>query len=147
MGHARGPAPDCWGDGGVHEGPLTVRPDGIEFYGKRYARPAPTTVAAIAGRWESVRGTAVAGGEGGDRFEVLVIRPDGRYQWAAATGGVVAGRAVATDRSMTGQITISGATLTLRADAGAVTSSTFLPAARTPVLAFSLDTDMFTRVE
>jgi hypothetical protein len=136
----------AWADGGVHEGPITVRPDGLEFYGKRYARPAPTTVAAIAGRWESARGTAVAGGEGVNRSGVLVIQADGKYQWAATTGGVVAGRAAATDTSMTGTITISGATMTLRSDTGAVTSFTFLPAAGTPVQAFSLDADMFTRV-
>jgi hypothetical protein len=136
----------AWGDGVVNEGPITVRPDGIEFYGKRYARPAPATVAAIAGRWESVRGTAVTGGEGINRSTVLVIHADGRYEWAGITGGVVSDRAVATDKSMTGQITVSGSTLTLRSDAGAVTSFTFVPVSGTPVEAFSLDADMFTRL-
>jgi hypothetical protein len=59
---------------------------------------------------------------------------------------VVSGRAVATDRSMTGQVTISGLTITFKSDAGTTTSHTFLPVAGTPVTAFSVDADMFTRV-
>jgi hypothetical protein len=136
----------AWADGGVHQGPLTVHPDAIEFYGKRYAKPAPAATAAIAGRWESARGTAITGGQGVTRASVLIIQADGRYQWAAATGGTVSGRAVADDRSMTGRLTISGATLTMMSDAGVATSFTFLPAAGTPVEAFSLDANMFTRM-
>ena len=46
----------AWGDGGVHQGPLTVRPDGIEFYGKRYTKPVSASVRAAfqkAFRWAS----------------------------------------------------------------------------------------------
>lgn len=135
----------AWGDGGVHQGPMTVHPDAIEFYGKRYAKPAATTVAAIAGQWESARGTAIGGGQGVNRATTLVIQSDGRYQWASTTGGVVAGRAAAADKSMSGQLTISGATMTLKSDAGTVTSFTLLPVAGTPVQAFSLDADLFVR--
>src|SRR5689334_12186650 len=42
-----------WADGGVNQGPIILHPDGIEFYGKRYAKPATVTLAAIAGRWEA----------------------------------------------------------------------------------------------
>jgi hypothetical protein len=136
-----------WGDGGVNQGPVTVHPDGIEFYGKRYAKPAPVTVAAIAGRWEAARGTAIAGGPGVNRVSTLVIERDGRYQWASTTGGVVAGRATAADARMKGTLAISGATLTLKSDAGSTTSVTFLPAAGSPVQAFTLDADLFTRTQ
>lgn len=135
-----------WGDGGVHQGPITMNPDGIEFYGKRYSKPAAVTLAAIAGRWESARGTAITGGAGINRISELVIAADGRYQWASTTGGVVSGRAVATDRSMAGTLTVRGLTIVLRSDAGTSSSHTFLPAAGSPVNAFSVDSDMFTRV-
>ena len=136
----------AWGDGGVNQGPITVRPDAIEFYGKRYAKPASATVTAIAGRWEAASGSAIAGGEGVNRTTTLVIQPDGRYQWVSTTGGAVAGRTVAADKSLSGQAVIAGATLTLRADNGASRSFTFLPVAGAPVEAFSLDASMFTRV-
>lgn len=134
-----------WGDGGVHQGPLTVHPDAIEFYGKRYAKPAAVTLPAIAGRWEAASGTAIVGGQGLVRASTLVIQPDGHYQWTSTTGGVVSGRATAQDRAMGGQAAVSGATLTLKSEAGTVTSYTFLPAGGVPVQAFSLDADMFTR--
>ena len=135
-----------WGDGGVHQGPITVHPDGIEFYGKRYSKPAPVSVAAIAGRWEAARGTAIAGGAGINRVSELTIFPDGRYQWGSTTGGMVSGRAVATERSTSGSVSVKGLTIILRSDTGVATSHTFVPVAGTPVNAFSVDADMFTRV-
>jgi hypothetical protein len=137
----------AWGDGGVQEGPLTVRPDGIEFYGKRYTKPVSGAPGAIVGRWEASRGTAIAGGSGVNVTTTLVIQADGRYQWLGTTGGVVAGRAVASEKAMTGTVTIKGATIVFTPDAGAATSHTFLPVAGTPITAFSVDTNMFTRVE
>ncbi len=136
----------AWGDGGVHEGPLAVRPDGIEFYGKRYTKPTTVTVSAIAGRWQATRGTALTGGSGINVASLLTIQPDGRYEWLGTTGGVVAGRAVAADTTMEGIVTISGSTITFRSDAGPATARTFLPVAGTPVVAFSVDASMFTRV-
>lgn len=135
-----------WGDGGVHQGPITVHPDGIEFYGKRYSKPVPVTVAALAGRWESARGTAVGGGAGINRVSELAIAADGRYQWTSTTGGVVQGRSVANDRSMTGTVTVRGSTIVFASDAGTASSHTLLPAAGQPVNAFSVDSDMFTRL-
>jgi hypothetical protein len=137
----------AWGDGGVHEGPLTVRPDGIEFYGKRYAKPVSVVPGAIVGRWEAARGTAITGGAGVNVATTLVIEPAGRYQWLAATGGVVAGRAAASDRAMTGTVTITGNTIVFTPDTGMATSYTFLPVAGTPTTAFSVDANMFTRVQ
>ena len=67
-----------WGDGGTHEGPLTVRPTGIEFHGKRYSRPATATIADLVGQWESARGMAVVGGEGVNTLNYLTVDPDGR---------------------------------------------------------------------
>lgn len=137
-----------WGDGGVHQGPLTVREDGIEFYGKRYARPATVGVAALAGRWESTRGTAIAGGEGINTATSLIIEADGRYQWSGITGGVVAGEAAAgAAMAASGKLAIAGATATFRGDGGTFAARTFLPAAGTPVSAFSLDADMYTRAD
>jgi hypothetical protein len=135
----------AWGDGGVNQGPITVRPDGIEFYGKRYAKPVPVGLAAIVGRWEAARGTAIVGGAGVNQVSELVIQADGRYQWGATTGGVVSGRAVASDRSMSGKVSVNGLTIIFTSDAGRATSHTFLPVAGTPVTAFSADADMFTR--
>lgn len=134
-----------WGDGGVHQGPITVHPDAIEFYGKRYSKPSAVNLAAIVGRWESARGTLITGGSGINRVSELVITADGRYQWVSTTGGVVAGRAVANDRSMAGTVTVRGLTIIFRSDAGTTSSHTFLPAAGQPVTAFSVDSDMFTK--
>ena len=134
-----------WGDGGVHQGPITVHADGIEFYGKRYSKPAPASLAALAGRWEAARGGAITGGSGINRVTELVIAADGRYQWVSTTGGVVQGRAVASDRSMSGTARVSGLTIVFTTDAGTSSSHTLLPAAGQPVNAFSVDSDMFTR--
>jgi hypothetical protein len=136
-----------WGDGGVHAGPLTARPDGIEFYGKRYVIPRRVELSSLVGRWEATRGTAIAGGEGVNVAASLVIDGNGRYQWASVTGGVVSGRAAATERAGTGTVTIRGATLQLRADAGTMTTHTFLLAGGTPVQTFTLDRDVFVRVK
>jgi hypothetical protein len=136
----------AWGDGGVHQGGLTVRPDGIEFYGKRYAKPATAPLSAIAGRWEATRGTAIAGGSGINVARAFIIQPDGRYQWDSTTGGTVAGRATASDVTMTGRVTVEGSTIIFTPDKGAATSHTFLPVAGSPVTAFSVDSTMFTRV-
>ncbi len=135
----------AWGDGGVHEGPLTAGADGIEFYGKRYSKPVTVSAGALAGRWEAARGMAIAGGPGVTVAGVLVVGADGRYQWVATTGGVVAGRAAASERSMTGTLRIKGATLVLTPDAGPPVSHTFLPVAGNPTTAFSLDATTFTR--
>ena len=137
----------AWGDGGVHEGPLMARPDGIEFYGKRYTKPVSAPLTAITGRWESARGTAIAGGSGVNVASALVIQPDGRYEWASTTGGVVAGRAAASEVTRTGTVTVKGATIVFTPDRGAATSHTFLPVAGSPVTAFSVDANMFTRRE
>jgi hypothetical protein len=137
----------AWGDGGVHQGPLTARPDGIEFYGKRYTKPVSAPVTAIAGRWESARGTAIAGGSGINVASSLVIQPDGRYQWMSTTGGTVAGRATATEATRSGTVTVKGLTIVFTPDKGAATSHTFLPVAGSPTTAFSVDATMFTRRE
>ena len=134
-----------WGDGGVHQGPLVVHPGGIEFYGKRYARPAAVSVAGIAGRWESARGTAIGGGPGIITASILLVQPDGRYQWTSTTGGVVAGRASAGGTASSGTLAISGATLTFRTDDGTPAAHTFLAVAGDPVDVFTLDSKMFTR--
>jgi hypothetical protein len=135
-----------WGDGSVHQGPLTVRADGIEFYGKRYTRPVPVALAALVGRWESTRGPAIAGGSGINAASTLAILTDGRYEWSRAIGGVVAGRAVAADNTATGVVTVKGSTIFFTPNAGPATSHTFLPAAGTPLTAFSVDANLFTRV-
>jgi hypothetical protein len=137
----------AWGDGGVHEGPLTARPDGIEFYGKRYTKPVSVPLTAIAGQWESARGTAIAGGSGINVASSLVIQPDGRYQWMSTTGGTVAGRATATEATMRGTVTVKGLTIVFTPDKGAATSHTFLPVAGSPTSAFTVDANMFTRRE
>ncbi|MCC7066231.1 MAG: hypothetical protein IT456_25780, partial [Planctomycetes bacterium] len=93
-----------WSDGGVHEGIVAVHPDGIEFHGKRYARPGTANVAAIAGRWEATRGTAIAGGPGINRTTELIIQADGRYQRRGTIGGVVAGRAAAGSEAASGRV-------------------------------------------
>jgi len=136
-----------WGDGGVHQGPLTARPDGIEFYGKRYTKPVSVPLTAIAGQWESARGTAIAGGSGINVASSLVIQPDGRYQWMSTTGGTVAGRATATEATRTGTVTVKGLTIVFTPDKGAATSHTFLPVPGSPTTAFTVDATMFTRRE
>jgi hypothetical protein len=135
-----------WGDGGVHDGPLKVTPNGIEFYGKRYARPSVIAASALAGTWEAARGSAIAGGSGVNAVTTLTIGADATYRWSGVIGGVVTGRAVASEKAMAGTITVSGPTITLRAGDGTVTSHTFLPLAGNPVTAFTLDADAFTRV-
>jgi hypothetical protein len=136
-----------WGDGGMHQGPLTVRSDGIEFYGKRYAKPVAVALSAMVGRWEATRGTAIGGGPGVNIASTLTIEAGGRYRWLSTTGGVVAGRAVASDTTMSGVATINGATIVFTPEAGTATSHTLLPVAGTPVAAFGLDANMFTRVQ
>lgn len=137
----------AWGDGGVHQGPLTVHPTGIEFYGKRYSRPMTVKPADLVGRWESARGTAVAGGEGVNRLATLIVEPDGHYRWADTVGGAVYGRATAEGSSSSGTLLISGQTITFKADEGSIVARTFLPVVGEPLEAFSMDTDMFTRID
>ncbi len=137
----------AWGDGGVHQGPLTVRADGIEFYGKHYTKPVAVASTALTGRWQATRGTAIAGGSGITAASTLIIQVDGRYEWSRTLGGVVAGRAVASDTTATGVVMAKGSTIVFRPDSGPATSHTFLPAAGTPVTAFSVDTNLFTRVQ
>jgi hypothetical protein len=136
----------AWGDGGVHQGPLTVRPDGIEFYGKRYTKPVVVSPGALVGRWEATRGTAIAGGSGINVASTLVIQTDGRYNWSSTTGGSVAGRAVASDQTMTGTVRVTGATIVFTPDSGPPTTHTLLAVAGDPIQVFSVDANMFTRV-
>jgi hypothetical protein len=136
----------AWGDGGVHEGPLIVRPDGIEFYGKRYTKPVVVSAAALVGRWQSARGTAIAGGSGINVASTLVIQADGRYNRSSTTGGTVAGRAVASDNAMTGTVKITGTTIAFAPDSGSSTAHTLLAVAGDPIRAFSVDANMFARV-
>lgn len=137
-----------WGDGGVHQGPLKETPIGIEFYGKRYSRPIVVTIAAVAGRWESTRGTAVSGGSGINATKAFIIEPNGRFRWTGIVGGEVAGRSrAARGETWTGMVTIAGSTILFHGDDGTVVAHTLLPAAGDPVVAFSLDSDLFTRVQ
>ena len=121
-------------------------PAGIEFFGKHYSRPMTVMPFDLVGRWEAASGTAVTGGEGIDALANLIIDGDGRYEWAETVGGVVAGRAVAGGRSNTGTLSIVGQTMTFKVADGSIVARTFLPVAGEPLEAFSLDTDMFTRV-
>ena len=135
----------AWGDGGVHQGPLTVLPTGIEFYGKRYSRPMTVMPSDLVGRWESASGTALAGGEGINSLSTLIVETDGRYRWNGTVGGVVAGQATTVGRSSSGTVVIAGQTMTFAADDGSTIARSFLPFGGEPVEAFSLDADMFTR--
>lgn len=137
-----------WGDGGVHEGPLTATSNGIEFYGKKYARPTTVGIAAITGKWESARGTAVWGGEGVVVTQTLIIDRDGSFHWEAGGGGTVSGRAVSNEgMNLTGRLQIAGSTMTFHGSNGTAESYTFLPLPDSPIVAFSLGPNMFTRVE
>ena len=130
----------------MNQGPLTTNPDGIEFYGKRYARSGTVLVSALAGSWESVRGTALMGGAGINSFSTLVIQADGRYRRTGSIGGVVAGKAVSGGaEASVGKLTIKGSTIIFRGDDDTITSQTFVPVSGDPVRAFSIDSDMFTR--
>jgi hypothetical protein len=137
----------AWGDGGVHEGPLTVTADGLQFHGKNYTRAVSVPAAALAGRWESARGTALWGGEGIIATQTLRVDADGSYQWEGAGGGVVGGAAGYAGSTSAGRLTVSGSTLTLQAADGSRTAYTFLPLPGEPLVAFSLDSSLFTRVE
>jgi hypothetical protein len=134
-----------WGDGGVHEGPLTVNPAGIEYYGKRYAQPRAATIADLAGTWEAASGFAIAGGDGINRLSILSVKPDGRYRWGETVGGTVGGLAAATGGADSGTLSIAGQTMAFAANDGSIVARTFLPAAGEQLLAFSLDRDLFTR--
>ncbi len=137
-----------WGDGGTHEGPLTVTSNGIEFYGKRYAKPSSVQVSALAGRWESSRGTAQWGGEGINQTHTLTIGADGSFHWEAGGGGVVSGRAVYQEtRNLNGKLQIAGSTMIFHGEDGSVESYTFAPVPGDPIVAFSLGSNMFTRVQ
>jgi hypothetical protein len=136
----------AWGDGGVHQGPLKVTDGGIEFYGKRYAKPVTVVVADLVGQWEASRGTAITGGEGINTATTLSIDADGRYRWTGVTGGAVAGHATASGVTRTGKLSISGQTMTFRDDDGTVSARTLLPVAGAPVAALGLDADLFTRI-
>jgi hypothetical protein len=136
-----------WGDGGVHQGPLTIRPGGIEFYGKRYTAPGTAKVSELVGRWESAHGTAIAGGSGINSLISFSVESGGRYHWTNTTGGVVAGRATAAESSRSGKLKISGQTIRFEADDGTAASYTFLPVPGVPLGAFSIDADLFTRMD
>ena len=136
-----------WGDSGVNEGPLTVTSDGIEFYGKRYARPTTVGIAAIVGKWEAARGTAIWGGEGINMTHTLIIDRDGSFRWDSGTGGVVDGRAVANETNRSGKLRITGSTMIFVGNDGAEESYTFVPLPGNPIVAFSLASNMFTRAD
>jgi hypothetical protein len=136
-----------WGDSGVNEGPLTVTADGIEFYGKRYARPTTAGIAAIAGKWESARGTAIYGGEGINMTNTLIIDRDGSFHWETGVGGEVSGRAVSNETNRTGKLQITGSTMTFLGKDGTEASYTFVPLPGSPIVAFSLGSNMFTRAD
>jgi hypothetical protein len=135
----------AWGDGGVHRGPLTIGPDGIEFYGKRYARPMTVEPSDLVGRWESASGTALTEGEWINALSDLLVEADGHYRWTGTVGGLVDGRATAAGSSTSGRLLISGQTITFKADDGSLDAYTFLAVAGEPLEAFSIDTVMFTR--
>jgi len=135
-----------WGDGGVHEGQLEETATGVAFLGKRYWRPVVVDLSALAGTWESARGTAIAGGEGVNTVVTLIIETDGAYRLIGTTGGAVAGRAAATQRIGSGMLSLAGATMTLQDADGTAVSRTFLAAPGEPVTAFTLDGESFTRV-
>ena len=136
-----------WGDGGINQGPLTVLASGIEFYGKRYSRPRTVGITDLAGRWEAASGTALGGGEGINRLSTLTVDAGGSYRRDGAIGGVVDGLASAEGSSSSGTLAIVGQTLTFSADDGSSVARTFLPAAGEPLDSFSLDADMFTRLD
>ena len=136
-----------WGDSGVNEGPLTVTSDGIGFYGKRYARPTTVGIAAIAGKWESARGTAISGGEGINMTHTLIIDAGGFFRWETGVGGVVSGEAVSNENNRTGKLRIAGSTMIFLSKEGTEESYTFLPLPGNPIVAFSLGPNMFTRAE
>lgn len=110
-----------------------------------HRRAVEKGAAAIAGRWEATRGTAIAGGPGINGTTELIVQADGRYEWRSTTGVVISGRAAAGSESASGRVTINGATITFRSDAGQAIAHTFLAAAGMPVSAFSIDSDLFTR--
>ncbi len=135
----------AWGDGGIHQGPLTTHATGIEFYGKRYSRPLAVKLADLAGHWEAAHGTAPWGGDGLIALSSLSIEADGHYGWDGTVGGVLDGSTTAAAGSGSGIVHISGQTMTFKADDGSVMARTFLPVAGKPIEAFSLDAELFTR--
>ena len=135
----------AWRDGGIQRGPLVIHPSGIEFYGKRYARPVTVAIADLAGTWEAASGSAITGGDGVNVLSSLIVEADGRYAWADVVGGVVEGRATSTRRSTSGTLQIARQTMTFTADDGSVVARTFLPVGGEPLEAFSLDAELFTR--
>jgi hypothetical protein len=133
-----------WGDGGVNKGPLKATANGVEFYGKRYTRPEKVDVARLAGRWESARTVGAL-----TVTHTLDIGAGGAFHWVMGSGGVVAGRAVAsTGRDLRGTLTMRGTTATFRGDDGSVLTY-YLH--RVPgdevVTAFSVGGDMFWKQE
>jgi hypothetical protein len=127
---------------------LNVTSGGIEFYGKRYSRAPTVGIAAVAGKWESARGTAIMGGEGINISQTLTIKPDGSFHWEAGSGGVVSGEAVSNNtKNKSGRISIAGSTVTFHGDDGSAESFTFLPVPGDPVSAVAIGSDMFTRIE
>ena len=134
-----------WGDGGIHQGPLTTHPTGIEFYGKRYSRPQVVELADVAGHWEAAHGTAPWGGDGLIALSNLSIESDGHYAWDGTVGGVIEGDASAESSSTSGTLVVTGQTMTFTAEDGSILARTFLPVAGRPIEAFSLDAEMFTR--
>ena len=89
----------------------------------------------------------MGGGDGINRLSTLIVEADGRYRWAETVGGVVEGEVSAGGDSWTGTLSISGQTVTFNTDDGALDVYTFLPVAGEPLLVFSLDDDLFTRLE
>jgi hypothetical protein len=130
-----------WGDGGVHTGPIKATPEGIEFYGKRYVKPAPTTVEQLAGAWQS----ALTSGAMTTSHE-LTIGADGAFHWTGGTGGSGDGwAAFGGARDVRGKLTLRGSTATFRADNGSVETFTFLRMPGDPATVFSVGRNMFAR--
>ena len=130
-----------WGDGGVHEGPVKQTPNGVEFYQKRYSRPQTTSIAEIAGRWESSRSIGAIA-----TIHDLRIGTDGSFIWKTDRGGVVAGRAVHSSvRDTKGKVSIRGTSITFRNDDGTTETFAFIRVAGTPIKAFSIGMNMFTK--
>jgi hypothetical protein len=122
-----------WGDGGVHEGPVKATARGLEFYGKGYVKPAPVTVAELAGEWESA--LTAPGGGGMTHLQELTISADGTFRWKRATGGSGDGWAAfggATE--VRGRLTVQGTVATFRSDDGAVATHTILRMPGEPII-------------
>ena len=102
----------AWGDGGVHQGPITTHPDGIEFYGKRYAKPvananADSVVIVVLSGAERLNGTSF------DQWLRAKMAADLR-------GGLKALQSAPTTRSKSGSLDVLSAGRTVQDQSGGV---------------------------